>query len=50
MNPTLVLGEKCKELTLFVLTPQVTDERRMFSWKILSEATTIRLFHEGTMR
>jgi len=31
MNPTLVLGEKSKELTLLDLTPQVTDERREFS-------------------
>jgi hypothetical protein len=47
MHPALVLGEKNKE---FDLTPRVKDERRTFSCKILSEATIIQLFHDGTMR
>jgi len=49
MHPTLVLEEKSKEPTLLDLTPQVTEERREFSCKVLSEATIIQLYHDGTM-
>jgi hypothetical protein len=49
MHPTLVLGEKSKELTLLDLTPRLTEERREFSCKVLIEATIIQLFHDGTM-
>lgn len=46
LHPTLVLGAKKKEPTLLDLTPQVTDERRQFSCKVLSDATINQVFRD----